>query len=313
MEDGRMQRVETWPTTVACRALALRWLGEVAAAAERLGTGTDSEALHDFRVGLRRLRVTLKVYRPWLEETVSAKGRKKLRRIARATGPIRDLEVQRAWLEAQELRSEAEAAARSDLLENLDEAGTNGRSLERALRRFRKQERRLSRELDHVNVRPLGSECPPPLFGPTTARVAAGCLDTLTASLSRIRCPEDDAGIHSARISTKRLRYLFEPFGTALPACASAFSCLGALQDALGDLRDVSLLGRRIDSAREGARGERLRAGYFLLSWRAARARLELFEALRRGWLHPGALDGSLAAIRVLAEERPLAGGPGTT
>ena len=36
------------------------------AAAPRLSAGDDPEALHDLRVGLRRLRSTLRAYRPYL-------------------------------------------------------------------------------------------------------------------------------------------------------------------------------------------------------------------------------------------------------
>src|SRR5207244_4645218 len=47
----------------AARLLALEALDEALAASERLGDDADSEALHDFRVALRRLRSFFRGYR----------------------------------------------------------------------------------------------------------------------------------------------------------------------------------------------------------------------------------------------------------
>ena len=47
------------------------------------GEGGDTEALHDFRVALRRLRSTLRTYRPWLGDGARRKHVKRLRAVAR--------------------------------------------------------------------------------------------------------------------------------------------------------------------------------------------------------------------------------------
>jgi CHAD domain-containing protein len=302
-----MQNVAGWPTSFAARMVALRWLDEATKAAARLDAGGDEEALHDFRVGVRRLRVALKAYRPWLKDTVSRTRRKKLRTVGKATGLGRDLQVQRAWLTSRAPESQAEAAARTDLLGLLDRAAEDAPRLDGTLRAFRKQAGRLRSELAEIRLLPPGSGDLPEtgdatdLFGPTTASVASAQHDRVVRSLAAVRGPRDDDVIHSARIGVKRLRYLYQPFVSTIPACAAAYDTLGTLQDLLGDLRDVALLHRRIAEAGGRTREDRLTAGYLLLGWRASRVQLDLFGRLRCDWLNPAALDGPRAALRALA------------
>ncbi len=84
------------PAVLAASAVALAYLDDAVAAAKRLSDRSDAEALHDFRVTIRRLRVTLRTY-PSLQASVSRKLRRRLRRLVRATNPARDAEVQLAW------------------------------------------------------------------------------------------------------------------------------------------------------------------------------------------------------------------------
>src|SRR3954454_11087444 len=81
------------------RLLALSFLDQAAEARPRLSDPAETEALHDFRVGLRRLRSCLKAYGSWLD--VPKKLAERLRRLAGSTGPGRDTEVQIEWLRAR--------------------------------------------------------------------------------------------------------------------------------------------------------------------------------------------------------------------
>src|SRR5438128_2483508 len=98
------------PAPGAAHRIALSLLDAATAARERLPDTGDAEALHDFRVAMRRLRSTLRAYQPQLE-AVPAKLRRRLRDLARATGEARDVEVQISWLERQ--RNELPAARRA--------------------------------------------------------------------------------------------------------------------------------------------------------------------------------------------------------
>ena len=51
------------PRREAVRLLALQQLGQARSTALRLDDETDSEALHDFRVALRRLRSIVKAWK----------------------------------------------------------------------------------------------------------------------------------------------------------------------------------------------------------------------------------------------------------
>src|ERR687890_1341184 len=82
----------------SARLLALSHLDAIDRARLRLGDGLDGEALHDFRVGIRRLRSAIRAYRDELEGSVGGKERRQLRNLARATNDGRDLEGQPDWV-----------------------------------------------------------------------------------------------------------------------------------------------------------------------------------------------------------------------
>src|SRR5712691_4551034 len=89
------------PVMEVARQLALGLLADAAQARERLNRPGDAEALHDFRVGLRRVRSVLRAYRPHLKGSTPRKLRRRLKQLAQASGASRDLEVHLAWLAEQ--------------------------------------------------------------------------------------------------------------------------------------------------------------------------------------------------------------------
>ena len=90
------------PVERAVRVVALTLLRDAATTRARLIDANDTEALHDFRVAVRRLRSWLRAYRPYLDDSVRAKDRSRLRAVARATSLARDTEVHLQWLREQE-------------------------------------------------------------------------------------------------------------------------------------------------------------------------------------------------------------------
>ena len=91
------------PAVQGACAVALAYLDDATAAALRLGDGSDREALHAFRVAIRRLRVTVRAY-PGIHESVPRKQRRRLRELARATNAARNAEVQIAWFNERSAR-----------------------------------------------------------------------------------------------------------------------------------------------------------------------------------------------------------------
>src|SRR5688500_2715437 len=80
------------PAKRGARLIALRRLREADRTYPRAIDG-DPQGLHAFRVALRRTRTTLRLYEPWLAESVSRKSERRLRRLTRASNRARDYEV----------------------------------------------------------------------------------------------------------------------------------------------------------------------------------------------------------------------------
>ncbi|MGH9324565.1 MAG: CHAD domain-containing protein, partial [Vicinamibacteria bacterium] len=80
------------------RVLCLGLLDEADAALGRLERNEDGEALHDFRVALRRLRSVMRSYRPYLRGSARKKLRARLKKLASSTSGARDVEVQISFL-----------------------------------------------------------------------------------------------------------------------------------------------------------------------------------------------------------------------
>src|SRR5437879_12220916 len=88
----------TRPAPAAAALVGLALLDEAREGCGRLATLDDAEALHDFRVALRRLRSVLRSFRSELGDAVSKKLQRRLRDVTRATGAARDAEVQIGWV-----------------------------------------------------------------------------------------------------------------------------------------------------------------------------------------------------------------------
>jgi CHAD domain-containing protein len=267
------------PAVESARLVALAYLERSRAARARLTDPKDAEALHDFRVALRRLRSTLRAYQDQLRGSVSRKLRDRIRDLARATNRGRDGEVQLAWLRplASEL-APVERVGLRWLMERIERTqGEDG--FAEMPRAFDKLDRQLQKKLAvyRQSVAADGA-APAPAFGLVARDVLRAHAQRLDELLGKIHVPDDHATIHRARIAAKRLRYVLEPIETTLPAGAGLVSELKSLQNVLGDLCDTRVLERTLLQAVEesgaewargrfetaladGASGPRLRAG----------------------------------------------------
>ena len=284
--------------------IARRQLRAADATWEQLRRAADDEALHDFRVAIRRLRSTLQAYRPHLREIVRPKDRHRLRRLADATGPARDAEVQIARLRA--LRDELGADARpvvSPLLRRLRRRMRDGYAKARAEietlypRTARALERRLRRAEASPDALP---------FRIAIGRLIAADTGDLRPLLERVPPLDAPRALHQARIETKRLRYVLEPVRLMMPGSTVLVHRLERLQDVLGDLHDFQVLEQTIAAARpHGASPQALRMLTRLVRGRQRRIHADL----TRSWLGPhaaailGPLD--LLTTRLGAGRRP--------
>jgi CHAD domain-containing protein/CYTH domain-containing protein len=241
----------------AARHLALRFLDEAQAGRVRLDDAGDTEALHDFRVGLRRLRSTVRAYAAQLEESIGGKDRRRLKALAAATGASRDGEVMIGWMEARrEDLSEAERAGLDWLLERLR---ARQEKLDRDLRKevahdFGRERKRLARRLStyqaHVSAADPREE---PQMGAVAAELVTAHAEELRQKLDASGSVEQQEDLHEGRISAKRLRYLLEPFADELPDAAWAVKRIKRIQDTLGDMHDAHVAGQLIAAERAEA------------------------------------------------------------
>lgn len=283
------------PAANAAALVGLAHLDEARAGASRLDDPEDAEALHDFRVALRRLRTLLRAFRPELGDAVPKRLQRRLRDLTRATTAARDAEVQLTWVRAQR----GEVGRRpglswfvTRLADRRDRAYADVR--EHVVPAFRQLERRVRRGLNHAAA-PAGPAGP--LFAAAAARGIRDQATALEQELAAARAPRDVDAIHRARIAAKRLRYLLESLAGDGALAAALVDRLKALQDLLGELHDLQVLSEELGDAVADAAAERARRLHAL----ALDARPRTRGRPRRP---APASPGPLALARLAARER---------
>lgn len=306
------------PASAGASAVVLALLSEAVTRARRLAHGTDAEALHDFRVSLRRIRSTLRSWRSVLGHAVRDKDLRRLRRVARATGEARDAEVLLAWIAG--ISAELPAPHRPGAAWAVERLGARGREADpsRAVERFGAAAGPLARRLSRLRAAD-GEET----FGVALASRIRKQARAVSAWISRVEGPADAPLAHRARIAGKRLRYLIEPLRDA-PGMAPerALDAMKRFQDLLGELNDARMASDALRALAEEARASRRRhrkrsvgpdpvPGLVALRRRAERRSSDDFARLRREVLDApaGAPLAPALAIAAALESRARAAG----
>ena len=241
------------------RLLALTYLGQIDQARARLGDTLDRDALHDFRVGIRRLRSATRAYRAELQGSVTGKMRRQLRDLARATNDGRDVEVQLAWLGQQ-----AEHLGPDDVPGFFWLAGrlevrrqkTHDRATVDVARRYDKAAGKLRRALGILRIElETGPSQRLATFREVTGGLARQQVARLRDDLSRIRGQSDAEQVHRTRISLKRLRYLLEPIARRHRRAGALVRRFKEAQDLLGEHHDMHVLSGAIAPLRSALSG----------------------------------------------------------
>jgi inorganic triphosphatase YgiF len=237
----------------AFRMVARSALAQTAANAEILVRRRNPEALHQLRVGLRRLRAAYAVFRPLLsgEEAERLKGETKW--LAGELNEARDLDV---FLE-QTFRPAERDEGDDPTLQALGKwlTQSQGKAYERALAAV-DSERFARLLLDTVAWVEVGSwsralashelrETPIEAFARPRLERHSRRLRKAGRDLRNL----DTASRHELRIEAKKLRYAAEFFaaayGEAAPKRRRAFiGTLKRFQDALGELNDIAVARR---------------------------------------------------------------------
>jgi len=325
------------PAEEMARLIALAFLDQAASARRHLKDG-EPEGLHDFRVGIRRIRTVLRAFRGELQDGVTGGSRRLLQRLARATGRSRDLEVHAAWVSshADSVTGRQRPGIEWMLQRVAREREKADRRLEKILRStFPGVRRRLQRELRSYRLTVRLDRAP---AGHSAAR-ALGCQiqqisGDLESRLSAIHSINQGDAAHQARIRVKRLRYILEPLHGRLEVVAYLGSSLRDLQDTLGDLQDAEIFAAQLARARKMAKREQVallsgqgggsgagrkkakeyedpRAGLVELTRRLAERKARAFEKLATTWLNGKSEEffsqlNELARVLINGDEAPV-------
>lgn len=213
----------------AARSYLEHLIGQADRAAERLYDPDDAEALHDFRVAIRRSRSWLKAFNDHIG--IEEKELRRLRTLARHTNGARDAEIALMWLGRL-----GEGSEIGKLVEDFEErrVAAYAESREHIEAEWPKLSRNLSAEAE-------GHHDGPPFDG-IVLEQATTAHSRLAASLEHIHSIADIEAVHRSRIAAKRLRYLLEPFRDMANEVDDAVELLKQVQDDLGDLHDLHLL-----------------------------------------------------------------------
>lgn len=292
-----------------------------------LPSSEDSAHLHKARVALRRIRAVLREHRDILD--IGRKLPKALKALNGATNSARDGDVQRAWLRAEgdALGHDARKQA-ARLLAWLESHVERDRR--RVAKAFTAHWDPIADELSNR----LSTYCERMVVGrPPTRQSFAGSLATrlgqgaaeIESALATLATEANDEGtadvgdaasaeahvlgghslerLHALRIRLKRQRALLAPFTSMNPAVGRWYELATRGQDALGAMRDASLLA---ELAHEHGMQE--------LEHALQSAALGHYEAFHRGWCSdPDAVArvsaaalGAVATLDAIAAEGSL-------
>lgn len=323
------------PAAQGAAILALRLLDDVVKRRNRLADPSDDEALHDFRVALRRLRSWLRAFRPHLDDHIRKRTRRRLSRLADASSAGRDAEVQIAWLREQ--RHDLSAKQREGLDWLMARLESREHDADADLRRrierdFDRAYTELEALHDVADDTPIDDASAAPASRASLAAAAVDLVhqhaEEVRRHLAVVRSLGDESETHQARIAGKRLRYLLEPFAGHIPESHEVIDGLQALQDATGELHDSHVLLAEIADALLSAATDRARrltatmhdddmdaneeratqeaqpdpeAGLLALGRRVRARSKRAFSEVEETWLH-GRADALLARALTVAD-----------
>jgi CHAD domain-containing protein len=207
----------------------------------------NDRGVHQARVASRRLREAVPVLATGLKGGKAGKARRKIRRLTRALGTVRELDVTLRILDelarADGVPRPAVEAVRARVIEELDSGRDAmlkrlGRvNLDKLHRRLRSVADALDRAEDEPWREALGARL----------LKRAERLSAAIANAGQMYAPDR---LHAVRIASKKLRYGLE-IAAALGAGAAAphVRVLERAQDLLGRLHDLQVLHRQVGAA----------------------------------------------------------------
>lgn len=279
----------------ALSATLLSCLEQITANEAAARLGADPEGVHQMRVGVRRLRSALALFRGVLPGEQLEHFRRELRWLGDELGDARDLDV----LLEETLQSVASHAFDSSVLGQLPETAEQMRREARARVRADLDSRRYGGLLLELGAWSAGRSWRAQPLAPESARLFAPAREVgrelLGQRYRKVRWHGRQVGrlsiaeAHRLRIEVKKLRYACEFLGSLYPhQGARRFGRrLSRLQDTLGHLNDQTtaerLLERILARIDPDAAAAQQRAAGFVAGW-TSRVAAEKLRPLEKRW-----------------------------
>lgn len=240
--------------TRAAKALLPALFRTAVREADRWVRSGEPEALHDLRVAARRYRAAVRFFRPLLDPRPVRALVCEMNRLADASGPVRDADVDTLLNRRTCAREDRDASSRTKLRTFLEG------------REFRRLEAKASALHDRIRSRSIGSNTP------SLGRLAATRLEKRLRALADSDledCIHGPSRVHETRKKARCLRYWAEML---VPACGVRMrklaSILHTVTTSLGELHDVDVaIDRRGKASRRMKRLRRARASRALSAW----------------------------------------------
>src|SRR5438552_1459317 len=251
----------------------------------RDGDRAADDSLHDFRVAVRRVRSWVRAFKPWLQDDMSRKRRRRLSGIAEATRAARDAAVHIEWLSNERTTlTGRQRVGQTWLSERLETQRSEGAdtALEAAAD-FAPMVPKLTRRLKFYRAavsEPERAERLGAIFAERLLKESEELRDRLAA----VHRFTDVKEAHRARIGAKNLRYLAEPLAKLVGDGDAIIETLKTLQDSLGDLHDVHIFADELVAAT--AKAGAPRPGLFGLARLLHERGMHAFAEIERDWLN---------------------------
>ena len=240
-------------------------------------SGLDPEDVHQFRVGIRRLRSDLRTFAPLLQPRLRRCLGSELRWLGGSVGPVRDGDVLAERLEHDTSRlRRVDPDVEALLLSRLDHENQAARAAMLQELESDRYDALRHRLRTIANLAPVRSKRLP-LFVQPASEIAAAFArapwQALEDGVQTLGPTPGDASLHQVRILVKRSRYAAEAVGAAVVGAAEFAVALADVQTVLGDHHDtVSAEAWLSDAVRDSPEVSRL-AYDLIFRQRSRRAR----------------------------------------
>ena len=226
----------------------LHYLHDLMAEVPHVPQTKDRECVHRVRVASRRLRSFLPLFALCLSRKTCARWRKQLRRLTRALGEVRDLDVQIACVEhVLEQASREERPGLERLLLRLQQwCQALHEPVGQAIERFIASQ--LAEEMEQTLMHLVyvsqasGADIPGPYVYRKIRKAVQARLTAFQIYAPYVQHPECSDKLHAMRIAAKHLRYVLQactPF--YLDAVQEPVHTARTFQTLLGDMHDCDV------------------------------------------------------------------------